>query len=87
MRPGLLHAWVLLTKMYVKLCLFDEAQQAFSKGYKLIQSFGSGQTELKEILDQVSLQILAESSKEENWQAAIKGYNEVHIQLSLDSKS
>lgn len=76
-RPGLLHAWVFLTKIYTKLHLYDDAQQASAKAYKLNQSFGSGKIALKEILDKLSMQFLAESISEENWQTAVDMYFKV----------
>lgn len=76
-RPGFLHAWVFLTKIYTKLHLSYEAQQASIKAYKLSQSFASGKATLKYILDRLSLKFLAESSNEEHWQAALDLYKKV----------
>lgn len=66
-----------MTQIYTKLHLSDEAQLASSRAYKLNQSFGSDKTVLKLIIDKLSLQFLAESNNENNWQAAIDLYSKV----------
>lgn len=82
-RPGFLHAWVFLTKIYTKLHLYDDAQQASVKAYKLNQSFGSSKILLSEILDRLSLEFLAGSNSEENWQTAVNMYNKVLLFQSV----
>lgn len=76
-RPGFLYAWVLLTKVYTNLNLFDEAQQASMKAYKLNQSFNSNQIVLKEILDELSMCFLSNSRNEQHWVEALNLYSTV----------
>lgn len=77
-RPGLLHGWTLLTEVYTKLHLFDDAQEASTKAYKLNQSFGSGRKAINEFLDILAVKFLSKSSNEKNWQAAIDLYLNVN---------
>lgn len=61
-RPGLLHAWVLLTRCYLKMQLFDDALVAASKADKLLKSINNSNSILRCILDKLRLEILSRSN-------------------------
>ncbi|KAJ8928551.1 hypothetical protein NQ314_018889 [Rhamnusium bicolor] len=81
LRPGLLHAWVLLARVYVKLNLFEEATQSYLTADKLLQSINYSNKVLKELLDVLSIEILSKSSKEEDWDKALELYNVKNSEL------
>lgn len=61
-RPGLLHAWVLLTNCCTRMQLFDEALVAAAKGDRLLNSINNSNVALRNILDKLRLEILSRSS-------------------------
>lgn len=71
-RPGLLHAWVLLTTCYLKMQLFDEALVAASKADKLLKSINNSNSILRCILDKLRLEILSHSDDKGKLSEAIE---------------
>lgn len=61
-RPGLLHAWVLLTNCYTRMQLFDEALVAAGKADRLLNSINNSNVALRNILDKLRLEVLSRSS-------------------------
>ncbi|RZC41781.1 tetratricopeptide repeat protein 37, partial [Asbolus verrucosus] len=60
--PGLLHAWILLLKCYIKLLLFSDTTQAISKIDKLLQSTNNSKKRLKSEVDLLIIEVLSRSS-------------------------
>ncbi|CAH1994676.1 unnamed protein product [Acanthoscelides obtectus] len=77
MRPGLLHAWIMLTTLLVRLGLYEEAIHASEASEKLLKSIKYSNKKLKEILDCSLIQLYSISSDKEDWQKAIELYNKI----------
>lgn len=71
-RPGLMHAWVLLTKCYLTLKLFDEALFAAAKADKLLRSINDSNVALRCSLDKLRLEILSRSDEKDNLSEAVE---------------
>lgn len=71
-RPGLLHAWVLLTKCYIKMQLFDEALFSATKADKLLNSVNNSNITLRNILDKLRLEVLSRSNDQKKLTQAIQ---------------
>lgn len=72
LRPGLLHAWVLLTKCYSEMQLFNEALVSAGKADKLLNSINNSNSALRSILDKLRLEILSRSHNKEQLSEAIQ---------------
>lgn len=58
-RPGLLHAWYLLSKCLENLQLYNEAFEAALKVDKLLQSINNSNTTMRYLLDLLMIEILS----------------------------
>ncbi|XP_023026959.2 tetratricopeptide repeat protein 37 [Leptinotarsa decemlineata] len=65
-RSGLIHAWVLLTKINLYLGLFEDAWDSYSSGDKLMKSTNYSNQILKNIMDTLFLKLLSNSPNEED---------------------
>ncbi|KAG5897490.1 hypothetical protein JTB14_031114 [Gonioctena quinquepunctata] len=74
MRAGLIHARILLTKISLKLGLFEEASDSFSAANKLMQSTSYSNQVLEKVLKHLQLQLLSQSSSEEDLHKALDIY-------------
>ncbi|CAG9862355.1 unnamed protein product [Phyllotreta striolata] len=74
LRPGLIHAWVLLTSTYLKLHQFQDALQTCKYANKLLNSGKYTNAILQKIIDNLYLQLLAKSSNKDDWNEAIDIY-------------
>lgn len=77
LRPGLVHAWVFLTKVYLKLNQYEDALQSFSNANKLLNSGKYTNLILQKVLDNLNLQILSKSPNEEDLNKAINMYSKI----------
>lgn len=77
LRPGLLHAWVLLTDIYIKLNLCEEALESSLMARKLLESSNNSNKILKEILNVLEIKLLSKSSDEKDWKEALELYKKV----------
>ncbi|KAJ8978706.1 hypothetical protein NQ317_015954 [Molorchus minor] len=75
LRPGLLHAWVLLAMVSLKLNLFEEASRSSLVADKLLQSIDYSNKTLKQMVDLISVEILSKTSVEEDWNRAVEIYS------------
>lgn len=71
-RPGLLHAWVLLTKCFTKLQLFDDALVSAAKADKLLNSINNSNVLLRSVLDKVRLEVLCRSDDIDKLNEAVR---------------
>ncbi|CAH1156223.1 unnamed protein product [Phaedon cochleariae] len=74
-RPGLIHAWVYLTRLCVDLQLFEEGLQAYSSAEKLMKSVNNER--LKQILDVLHMKLLSYSTSKEDWLKVIEIYDDI----------
>nr|CAH7731856.1 unnamed protein product [Callosobruchus chinensis] len=77
LRSGLLHAWIILTHILVRLNLYEEAIDASEMSEKLLKSIKYSNKTLKELLDCSLIELYSRSSSEEDWQKAIELYNKI----------
>ncbi|CAH0550739.1 unnamed protein product [Brassicogethes aeneus] len=77
LRPGLIHAWFLLTKLYIELNLFEVAFHTLTRSEKLLQSINFSNKILKNQLDVMSLNILSRSQNMEDWEKALSLYEKI----------
>ncbi|VEN48112.1 unnamed protein product [Callosobruchus maculatus] len=76
-RSGLLHAWIILTHILVRLNLYEEAIHASEMSEKLLKSIKYSNNTLKELLDCSLVELYSRSSNHEDWQKAIELYNKI----------
>lgn len=86
-RPGLLHAWVLLTECYSKLQLFDEALLSATKADKLLNSINNSNVALRSRLDKLRLEILSRFDDAEKLSEAVRIGETVSLYYSFFHKS
>nr|CAI5830097.1 unnamed protein product [Callosobruchus analis] len=76
-RSGLLHAWIILTHILVRLNLYEEAIHAAEVSEKLLKSINYSNSTLKEFLDCSLIELFSKSSNQEDWLKVIELYNKI----------
>lgn len=74
---GLLHAWILLTVCYNKLRIYSNALKSALRADKLLQSVNNSNVTLRELLDNLMVEILSQQTNEESWRQGCAQCKEV----------
>lgn len=80
-RPGLIHAWFLLSELYININLIEDANQALSRSEKLLKSMQQPNLALKDKLIMLTLKKIGQSNTSEDWKMS----EEIYKVLVLDN--